>query len=231
MRTQEQINTIKKYEQLPRVHEAVVSNEKTKFLLDYYHNSNDVIEKNTGPKVLFVKQGEDIIDDIIEKLQKIYGRFNVRSAHFFDVTQPHIIHNDDHKSLPNSYRAFTIPLWADGKDSDIGLVMYEQFYYHGPAKFINGETEGGNKIYYNEFIRDYKNVDYLSTDKIINTDISHLRSHWLEGLSIYKILPWKIGNILSFESLRLHSSTDFNSKGISRKIGISIFTTIEEKNE
>lgn len=225
MRTKEQIDQIKQYEQLPNVHENLVSDKKIKFLLDHYHNSNDVIVKNTGPKVLFVKQGQEIIDDIIENLQKIYGSFNVRLAHYFDVTQPHIIHNDDDKTLPNSYRAFTIPLWTDGSDSDIGLVMYDQFYYHGPAKFINGETQE-SPTFYNQFIRDYKDVSYTTSNVINNQELSHLRSHWLEGLSIHRILPWKIGNILSFESLRLHSSTDFNSKGISRKIGISIFTTI-----
>ena len=102
--------------------------------------------------------------------------------------------------------------------------MYDQFYYYGPAKFVNGETQDA-PVYYNEFVRDYSNVHYTSIDKIKNkTDLSHLRESWLKGLSIHSIMPWTIGNILSFESLRLHSSTNFVSKGIPRKIGLSIFT-------
>lgn len=227
MRTQEQIDKIKLNESLPCVYEQVLSYEKINFLLDHYNNSSSVEEKNTGPKVLYVKENEGIIDDILDFLRSKHGNFNLRSAHYFDVSRPHIIHNDDHKSLPNSYRAFTIPLWADGNDEDIGLVMYDQFYYHGPAKFINGETQE-SPVFYNEFVRDYKHVSYTVDDTIQNTELSHLRSHWLKGLSVHSILPWKIGNILSFESLRLHSSTNFNEKNISRKIGLSIFTVMED---
>lgn len=229
MRTQEKIDIIKKYEQPPTVHTGVVSNEKIKFLLDYYHSSDSIIEKNTGPKVLYVKEGEGIIDDILEYLRNHYKTFEVRSAHFFDVNRPHIVHNDDSEELPNTFRAFTIPLWAEGNTEDIGLVMYDQFYYHGPGKFINGETQE-SPVYYNQFIREYSKVSYLSNNEIVNTDIGHLRNHWLDGLSIHSILPWRIGDILSFESLRLHSSTDFVSKGIPRKIGLSIFTNLGELN-
>jgi len=226
MRTQEQIDIIKRYERPPAIHSSVVSDEKIKLLLDYYYNSDNIIEKNTGPKVLFVKEGEGIIDDVIEYLQSIYGPFSVRTAHYFDVTRPHIIHNDDDKSLPTSYRAFTIPLWADGNDEDIGLVMYDQFYYHGPAKFINGEMQD-SPTYYNDFVRDYKDVSYTTNGVVQHPELTHLRKHWLQGLSVNTVLPWRIGNILSFESLRLHSSTDFVSKGIPRKIGLSIFTVKE----
>ena len=226
MRTIQQIGEIQKYETPPLVIENALASSKVQFLLDYYYNSNNVIEKNTGPKVLYVKEGEGIIDDIIEKLRNQFGNFKVRSAHYFNVSRPHIIHNDDDKNFPRCYKAFTIPLWCNGNDDDIGLVMYDQFYYHGPAKFINGETQQ-SPVYYNEFVREYTNVDH-TTSKLIEdkSQITHLREHWLEGLSIHKILPWKIGNILAFESLRLHSSTDFVSKGIDQKIGLSIFTTI-----
>lgn len=224
MRTLDQINEIQEYETPPEVLQGVVSKEQIKFLLDYYNKSDNIIEKNTGPKVLYVKEGNGIIDDIVFDLRIKYGDFTIRSAHFFDVNKPHIIHNDDEKEFPLVYKAFTIPLWCEGNDKDIGLVMYDQFYYHGPAKFVNGETQDA-PIHYNEFVREYSNVHYTSMDKIKNkTSLSHLRESWLTGLSVHSIMPWTIGNILSFESLRLHSSTDFVSKGIPRKIGLSIFT-------
>jgi hypothetical protein len=226
MRTIQQIEHITLHETPPMVVEDAISNNKVKFLLDHYNSSDKIIEKNTGPKVLYVKEGKGIIDDILVTLRKQFGNFSVRSAHYFDVTRPHIIPNDDNFELSNCYKAFTIPLWCNGNDSDIGLVMYDQFYYHGPRKFINGETQQ-SPVHYNQFVREYTDVAY-TTDNIIEdtSQITHLRKHWLDGLSIHKILPWKIGSILSFESLRLHSSTDFISKGIDRKIGLSIFTTI-----
>jgi hypothetical protein len=226
MRTIQQITEIQKHETPPVVISNALTSSKVQLLLNYYRNSDKTLEKNTGPKVLYINEGDGIIDDIIAKLRTRFGDFKVRSAHYFDVNSPHIIHNDDDKDLPKCYKAFTIPLWCNGDDDDIGLVMYDQFYYHGPAKFINGETQQSS-VHYNQFVREYRNVDYTTSDLIEDTSqITHLREHWLKGLSVYKILPWKIGSILAFESLRLHSSTDFVSKEIDQKIGISIFTTI-----
>lgn len=229
MRTLEQIEKIKKFERPPTAYNDVLSKNKIDFLLDYYKTSDKIITKNTGPKALYVEEGEGVIDDILEFLRTKYGSFELRKCQYFDVNRPHVIHNDDHKTYPNVYRAFTIPLWADGDYKDIGLVMFDQFYYHGPAKFVNGEKQDGN-VFYNEFVRSYENVEYLSDEPITDkSQLTHLREHWLEGLSVHSILPWNIGDILSFECCRLHSSTDFLSKGIPSKIGLSIFTTIEEQ--
>tara|TARA_B110000503_G_scaffold125542_1_gene193203 strand:+ start:2469 stop:3146 length:678 start_codon:yes stop_codon:yes gene_type:complete len=225
MRTVDAIEKIKTTQSPPAQLHNVLTSKKIKFLLDYYHNSTDKVKKNTGPSVLYVKEGQDVIDDILEILRKEFGNFKVRSSHFFDVTRPHIIHNDDDKDYPNCYKAFTIPLWCAGADTDISLAIFDQFYYHGPAKFINGDTRE-LPVYYNEFVREYSRVCNLSTSTVDRTNLSHLHPEWLEGLSINTMLPWKIGSILAFNSLQLHSSTDFVSKGINQKIGLSIFTTI-----
>ena len=54
--------------------------------------------------------------------------------------------------------------------------------------------------------------------------LTHLKSKWLEGLSVNKYFDWRIGSVISFDSLNLHCSSDFNASGITRKIGLSIFT-------
>ena len=50
MRTIQQIGEIQKYETPPLVIENALASSKVQFLLDYYYNSNNVIEKNTGLK-------------------------------------------------------------------------------------------------------------------------------------------------------------------------------------
>ena len=53
--------------------------------------------------------------------------------------------------------------------------------------------------------------------------LGHLSDSWLQGLTVNKMLDWTIGDILCFDSLSLHCSSNFKSKKIDRKIGLSIF--------
>lgn len=229
MRTLEQIETIKKHHKDPVQMFNALSKAKIDALLSHYNQSNKV-EKNTGPKVVYVEEGQGIIDDILQVLRKNFGDFKVRSAHYFEVDKPHVLHIDDDFSYPNTYMAFTIPLWVESGNCDkIKLIMFDQYYYGGPVKFYKGE-ETIEQVYYNKPLYDYKDVDNLS-DKGIpmlvkEKLLTHLKSEWLEGLSIKNYFPWNIGSIICFDSLRIHCSSDFRKVGINKKIGLSIFTEL-----
>lgn len=230
MRTKEQINNIKSNQSDSIQLTNVLSNEKISFLLDHYQNSNKRFIKNTGPEILYVNEGDEIIDDILLLLRNRFGQFKVRAAHYFEVENPHILHIDDDFRYPNAYKAFTIPLWVDSGDCNkIKLIMFDQYYYGGPVKFFKGESNI-EKTYYNTPLFDYSNVENLSKKSILkpikNTLLTHLKDEWLEGLSIKDVFPWKIGSIIAFDSLRIHCSSDFRKIGIKKKIGISIFTEI-----
>ena len=229
MRTPEQIDFLKKYHSNPVQLLKVLDTEKVNFLLNFYH-TQEKIEKNTGPKVVYVEEGATIIDDILLVLRKQFGNFKLRSAHFFEVDSPHVLHIDDDFNLPNSYKAFTIPLWVDNNDCNkIKLIMFDQYYYGGPVKFFNGETSI-EKTYYNIPLFDYADVEYKSNKKIPatikNKLLSHIKDNWLENLSINNYFPWTIGSIIAFDSLRIHCSSNFRNLGINKKIGLSIFTEI-----
>lgn len=198
-------------------------------LIDYYFsNQEDIIKKNTGPSVLKLDSNHVLLQPILKVMQEVLQPFDVRYAHFFDVTMPHIIHNDDEFDYPDSYKAFTIPLKIYGDSENIKLVIFDQYYYGGPAKFFNGEDEI-EKVYYNAPLTEYSQVHYCNTkgidDKFKQEYLSHLKDKWTKGLSVNTTLDWKIGSVLCFDSLALHCSTDFTNKGIERKIGLSIFTT------
>ena len=231
MRTLEQIEKIKKKESGPVSFENFLSTSDISNLLEYYFlHEDDVVKKSTGPSILKIMPSEPVLESIIKKIQDVLGPFDVRYAHFFDVTGPHIIHNDDTFEYPNCYKALTIPLKIYGNSTDINLAVFDQHYYGGPAKFVNGEDASKWNVHYNTFLTDYSAVEGTN-DKGIDSDIyekylTHLSPSWLEGLSIKKLLPWTIGNVLCFDSLALHSSTDFNAIGVERKIGLSIFTVV-----
>ena len=229
MRTKEQIELIKSTQSDPVQLINVLDSKKIDLLLNYYHNQKK-IEKNTGPKVVYVDEGVDIIDDILLFLREHFGNFKLRSAHFFEVETPHVLHIDDDFDFPNTYKAFTIPLWVDGNDCNkIKLIMFDQYYYGGPVKFFKGESNI-SKTYYNIPLNDYTEVENKSSKGITNSIkrkfLSHIKNNWLEELSISNYFPWTIGSIIAFDSLRIHCSSDFRNVGINKKIGLSIFTEI-----
>ena len=229
MRTHEQLQIIKDNHSDPVQLCKVIHQDKINDLLKYYH-ANDPIEKNTGPKVLYVEEGQGIIDDIIESLRVQFDNFKVRSAHFFEVTEPHILHIDDGKDLPNAYKAFTIPLYTEGAHcSAAKLVMFDQYYYGGPVKFMQGGPVQ-KKNYYNTHLYEYSKVENTNNKGISqtfkNVYLSHLRDNWLNGLSVQAYFPWDIGSVICFDSLQIHSASNFKTAGITKKIGLSIFTVI-----
>ena len=232
MRTAEQIKVLKDTQSNPKQHRNILAVDDINALLEYYNTSDNIVKKNTGPKVLYVKEGEGVIDNILDKLRQTYGDFKVRSAHYFDVTKPHIIHNDDDFDYPQCYKAFVIPLYVEGAScNNAKFFVFDQTYYGGPAKFLKDEDVTDRPVYYNTFLTDYQDIEdkSVSTMEDIHLQyLTHLKPKWLEGLSVNSYFPWHIGSIIQFDSLRLHCSSNFNAAGITRKIGFSIFTNIRD---
>ena len=231
MRTIEQIEKIKEKQSKPTQLCKFVSEKDIGKLINHFEKSEKT-KKDTGPEVVFIKEEDNILDDILYNLRQLYGNFKVRNAHFFHVAQPHLIHVDDEFDYPNSYKAFTIPLKVVGADCNLAkLMFFNQYYYGGPAKFVKGTDTKDRPVYYNSYLNDYNNVDGLDTQGI-NSDIrkhlTHLRPMWLQGLSFNSYFPWTIGSIIAFDSLQLHCASDFTKHNIKSKLGISIFTTWED---
>jgi len=229
MRTLEQISHVKQGQGDPYSIRGIV--DVTRLYKYYILNEDRVEQKNTGPKVLNVDPTEEVFQPLIASLKEEVGEFNIRCMHYFDVTNPHIIHNDDEFEYPNCYKAFTIPLRIYGTSNDVKLVVFDQYYYGGPAKFVNGSDMSKYPVYYNKFLTEYNAVEEKSTAGLNDIELSyltHLQSNWVNGLSINKMLPWTVGEALCFDSLALHCSSDFKNTGIERKIGVSIFTTKDD---
>lgn len=228
-RSKEEIDKIKQHESPPFVIENAVDVEL--FLQYYTENKNKIIQKNTGPRVFTIPPEDISLFYSLQILLKEYtGEFKVRNAHFFETEVPHVIHNDDVFEDSKPYKAFTIPLKIFGSSNDIKLILFDQYFYHGPAKFFNGDTSE-REVFYNKSITTYENLAYTNNNgidkEIQGRYLTHCKNKWLEGLSINTMLDWTVGNILCFDSLQLHCSSDFTTQGVYKKIGLSVFTVKE----
>jgi hypothetical protein len=225
MRTQEQINKIKQHISDPYSVEHFVSEEDIVELIEIYNQGSKTV-KNTGPVTLDIKDYLDlpVFQRLLAGIKTEIGEFEVTAGLFFKTDYPHIIHNDDTFELPDTvYKAITIPLYADG-DGIPKLCFFNQFYFHGPAKFFNGSND--IPTYYNQQVYDYDKIDGRVNDVFIDKYqyFTHLKPSWLTGLSLHSALDWIPMQAIIFDSVRLHCAGDFRSLGIKSKLGLSIFT-------
>lgn len=201
-------------------------------LFDLQEIESNKVYKNTGPITLDIKPylGDPVVSNIIDKLVEEIGPFEITAGFFFTTNYPHIIHNDDTFELPDGvYKGITIPLKAYGSDRIPKLCFFDQFYFHGPAKFFYGEKD--IPTYYNKQVYDYQDVDGIADSMLIDEStrvsyLTHLKPKWLTGLTFWGALDWRPTSVLIFDSTRLHCASDFRQQGITHKLGISIFTKI-----
>ena len=241
MRTTEQIDYIKSTTVDPYSVDYFLSDEEVNHLIALFENNQDTNEtlegqkkvyKNTGPVTLDMRKFQDdtVYNLVLKRLEEYIGPFDVTNAFFFTTNYPHIIHNDDTFELhPTVYRGITLPLKFESDEPETELpylCFFDQYYFHGPAKFFKNETS--IPTYYNKCLYEYTDVDGI-VDKTIDNNIiekyfTHVKPAWLEGLSFHSARPWTIGSALIFDSTRLHCASDFRKLKIKSKLGISIFT-------
>jgi hypothetical protein len=239
MRSTEQIEKIKSDLIDPYQILNFINQDEIEHLIDLFDVDRELdfpyrgkIFKNTGPVTLDLLRFES--DPVVEKIKNCLfleiGKFTISSAFFFKTDYPHIIHNDDTFELPdNVFRGITIPLYMDSEEAMISypkLCFFDQFYFHGPSKFFNKDTD--IPTYYNKQIYNYSDVYNLNNDifpnEIYQKYFTHCKKQWFEGLTFHSAIDWIPGSAIIFDSTRLHCASDFRKNNIKSKLGISIFT-------
>lgn len=240
-----QINKIKNRIIEPYSINNFLSEEEVNHLISLFqsHSENQIdpaqkkVYKNTGPITLDLRSysQDSVVSSVLDRIKQEIGPYEITASFFFYTNYPHIIHNDDLFELPDGiYRAITLPLMFNrNNDSEElpSLCLFDQFYFHGPSKFFNGSEKQNIPTYYNKQIYEYSTVDGVLdynaiTEETYNKLFTHLKPQWLEGLSLHSTIPQKIGSAIIFDSVRLHSSSDFRQLGIESKLAISIFTKL-----
>ncbi len=228
MRSEEERKSIINSFSEPVSFENILPKEYIEKLILEFRDQSDKIHKNTGPVTHNIDLENPVYLPLKDLVTRLVGDVGITAAFFFYTTTPHIIHNDDTYELPKVYKGLTIPLEYQGGTSHPYLCFFHQYYLEGPAKFFNGGINFPE--FYNKNISDYKEVQGLSSQGIPDVVklkyLSHLKPEWLEGLTFDRALPWIPGNILVFDSVRLHCASNFKQQGITSKLGISIFTKL-----
>jgi hypothetical protein len=231
MRSTDQIKKIQSKISDPYSVENFLTEFEVQHLISLYenHQSTDKIYKNTGPITLNINHylNDEVVSSIIYRLQNYIGIFEITAAFFFQTNVPHVIHNDDTFELSDVYKGITIPLKLFGKGEGYPkLCFFDQFYFHGPAKFFYGSKN--IPTYYNKQVYNYDQIDNIAFTKFIDhwNYFTHLKPQWLTGLSLNSAKDWKPTSALIFDSVRLHCASDFRNLGYSGKLGLSIFTKI-----
>jgi hypothetical protein len=225
MRTPDEVEAIKRHITAPYSIDNFLSQEEVTYLLGLF-DAGQKLTKNTGPVTVDMDRQDTVVQAVLERLVPHLGPFEVTAAFFFRTTTPHIVHNDDTYELPPTVgKAVTIPLHLEGYAGGPlpKLCFFEQFYFHGPAKFFGGDHDV--PTYYNQQVYEYSKVDGV-TDKPFKGHnlVPHLKSSWLNGLSLHSFLDWRPTSALVFDSVRLHCASDFRTVGVTSKVALSIFT-------
>lgn len=228
MRSSEQIEKIKQRIQEPFLVKNFLTISEIQHLINLFESDENKIYKNTGPITLDIKKhlSDPIINNIFKNLSNHIEEFEIISAFFFKTDFPHIIHNDDTFDLKDDiYKGITLPLQLENFNGEYPkLCFFNQFYFHGPAKFFAGDKE--IPTYYNKQIYNYEHVENTVSNLFIDefNYFTHLKPQWLEGLSLNSVIDWVPGDAIIFDSVRLHCASDFRKLGIKSKLAISIFT-------
>lgn len=236
-RTQEQRDRIVSNISDPMYVENFLTPDEVGELIDMYESTQNKVNKNTGPVTTELRdlfKTDPLLKRIHERMKEYVGECVVYTGLHFNVKFPHIIHNDDDKLGPVTYKAMTLPLRIEYEEgvSDVYpyLCMFDQYYLEGPSKFFGG-TKKTIESFYNEPVYEYSQVQNKS-DKafdpiLIKKYFTHLQPFWLNGLSFNSAHLWKPGNAIIFDAVRLHCASDFKALGIKSKLGLSVFTAVE----
>jgi len=220
-----------------QVHTNVVPPDLMSDLLEAWH-SGPKNHKNTGPVTYDYYPNKEEHTDWWIKTDKFITEFVgdhwTFATNFFEVKHPHILHNDDSvRWKPKLHKTIVIPMEIA---EPTNFAIFKQCYLDGPVKLRHGGVPQGKnhnnpQVYYNQDL--LTNEDLIGytgcmfDEVVYNKYLTHLPIERFTGLEIECIVQWKPGDIIVFDTARIHCACNFLKQGITRKLGYSIFTALK----
>lgn len=150
----------------------------------------------------------------------------ITGGNFFETPNPFHIHTDTGKkedlaNLSPKYN-IVVPL---SEETDHNTVIFEQQWFGDASHFMVGSIyKYWPDPVYNLRKSDYCEVKGVSSSEfdidLYKTYLKHLPYETVQGLSIKQIVPWRIGEVLIFDSTLLHCGSYFS--GIKKGLTILV---------
>ena len=154
----------------------------------------------------------------------------VDGGNYFETVVPYRLHCDTGKDRTKKlYYNIVIPLklWYEDYNPNLNKLIITDQIWNGDAAFF---VKGDNALpEYNICITDYEQVEN-KIEGIDNTLLelcTHLNPRNLEGFSIKKVIDWVPGDIIFFRRHYIHTTSNWRSAGVSQKLGLSLFTSLQ----
>lgn len=213
-------------------HPDFLESEQIKQLLNLFLHSNKIVEKATGPSTLDLPNFENelIFCEVLKKIKLLYPLLSLKGGNFFYSEKPYIVHVDQINPQPDQTSVtFLIPLemtfsLPNYSTNECYLTIFNQTFQGGAAKFFFGDCDILQGVYPHHYTQDL--VEGLETTSPVSTKeplLSHLKPQWLQGLSIHKNIPWKVGSLIAFKGDHLHASSNFLIQNIKSKTALTLF--------
>ena len=161
-----------------------------------------------GPQGLVLADAIALADELRPLLDETAGvPVTVAEARFFSTPHPFRIHAETGRDEEvDPCKTFLIPL-----SEKTATVTFGQYWWDLRASFVKGSPELGTPGY--DTVTDYTELIGLSDepfpDDFREQHLGHLAPEMLQGLSPEFFIPWRIGDVIVFDSARLHCSADF----------------------
>ncbi len=234
LRTEEQKQKILSRLEPTKVYQNVVPDDLMSELLEAWE-SGPKNHKNTGPVTYDYYPNKEEHTDWWIKTDKFITEFIgdhwTFATNFFKVDQPHILHNDDSvRWVPDLYKTVVIPMAID---KPTNFAIFDQCYLDGPVKLRHGgqpkhKNHDKPQVYYNQDLLDNSELigytGQMFDELLYNKYFTHLPIQRFTGLTVEQIVEWKPGDIIVFDTARIHCAANFLANGIKTKLGYSIFT-------
>lgn len=164
------------------------------------------------------------------KLQKLLGPFEVWGGNYFSTSLPYAPHVDTGEGiLQANYKNVVIPMSMFPGNKETHLILFKQRYFGNNTGFYASGESYPKEFTANGELFEYSRVlgydpSHTIEESLLSSHLAHLNPKNLQGFSIDRILPWRIGSCIIFDSAQIHCSSDFRRQGISRKSALSLFT-------
>jgi len=165
------------------------------------------------------KEAQFILDYL-----KIEG--TITGGNFFETPNPFQIHTDTGKADElkdlKPYLNIVIPLV---EQEDFNTVIFDQSWNGDASHFMVGSVYN----YWPDPVYNLRKTDYSGVENLCNLPfdeddylnyLTHLPYETVQGLSIKEVVPWKVGQVLMFDSTLLHCSSNFT--GIKKGLTILV---------